>query len=158
MNRTRSIRSRVAGAGILWLMAVSILAGDRSVFRGPHGDSIAKEEKAPLHCSNSKPSVCVSWSDQFPIVAKDHLWRRACLQRDLSDILNSSQSVRNERMAQGILLPFDSAVLCQPLELLRNIGKRNDWPLGLSIGQQPFFLGWAEPAQFSGWPSWLWLL
>jgi outer membrane protein assembly factor BamB len=54
------LRARV---GLLWVMAASAVAGDWPAFRGPAGNGIAREEKAPLHWASDKN---VRWKMSLP--------------------------------------------------------------------------------------------
>src|SRR6185436_6556579 len=47
----------------LWTMAISAMAGDWPAFRGPLGNGIAQEDKAPLHWG---PGKNVRWQVTLP--------------------------------------------------------------------------------------------
>jgi outer membrane protein assembly factor BamB len=61
----QSGRTRVRGAwtGLLWTMAACALAGDWPAFRGPAGNGVAQEDKAPLHWG---PGKNVRWKASLP--------------------------------------------------------------------------------------------
>jgi outer membrane protein assembly factor BamB len=63
MNRSARTRFHSAWAGVLSLMAASAPASDWPAFRGPNGDGIAQENKAPLHWG---PGKNVRWKVTLP--------------------------------------------------------------------------------------------
>ena len=69
------LRARV---GLLWVMAASAVAGDWPAFRGPAGNGVAQEDKAPLHWA---PDKNVRWKmslpgpgNSSPIVSRGHVF------------------------------------------------------------------------------------
>jgi outer membrane protein assembly factor BamB len=67
-----------AWAGVLYVMAASAMAGDWPAFRGPNGNGVAQEDKAPLRWS---PDKNVRWKvslpgpgNSSPIVSRGHVF------------------------------------------------------------------------------------
>ena len=52
-----------ARMGLLWVMAASVVAGDWPAFRGPAGNGVGQEDKAPLHWA---PDKNVRWRMSLP--------------------------------------------------------------------------------------------
>jgi len=63
MNQSEGMRFRGAGAGLLLVMMASAMAGDWPAFRGPDGNGVAQEDKAPLHWG---PGKNVRWQALLP--------------------------------------------------------------------------------------------
>ena len=63
MNRSRRTRFRGAWTGVLVVLASSAVAGDWPAFRGPAGNGVAQEDKAPLHWG---PGKNVRWKAVLP--------------------------------------------------------------------------------------------
>jgi len=63
MNHSDRTRLRSDCAGVLWLMAASAMAGDWPAFRGPSGNGVAREDKAPVHWG---PGTNVLWKTALP--------------------------------------------------------------------------------------------
>jgi|ERR1051325_582904 hypothetical protein len=63
MNPSGRTLFRSAWAGLLWVMMASAMAGDWPAFRGPTGDGVAKENKAPLHWG---PGENIRWQAPLP--------------------------------------------------------------------------------------------
>src|SRR5262245_61919720 len=63
MNRVRGTRRGGVWAAALSACAGSLLASDWPAFRGPDGNGIAQELKAPLHWG---PGTNVRWSVNLP--------------------------------------------------------------------------------------------
>jgi outer membrane protein assembly factor BamB len=63
MNQLQSMRFRGACAGVFWAMAACAMAGDWPAFRGPAGNGVAQDDKAPLHWG---PGKNVRWNAPLP--------------------------------------------------------------------------------------------
>ena len=63
MNRSRRTRFCGAWTGVLVVLASSAVAGDWPAFRGPAGNGVAQEDKAPLHWG---PGKNVRWKAVLP--------------------------------------------------------------------------------------------
>ena len=63
MNRCGRTRLRSAWTGVLVVLASSAVAGDWPAFRGPAGNGVAQEDKAPLHWG---PGKNVRWKVPLP--------------------------------------------------------------------------------------------
>lgn len=75
--------------------------------------------------------------DQFPIMAKDHLRRVACFQRHPRRVVQDGQPVRDERMAQAVLGPFEALALL-PCRML-GADMHANRPRGLPNRSEPQF-------------------
>src|SRR3989442_534042 len=76
-------------------------------FFSPHSASIGTFRR------DLKPTLRLVRSHQFAIIREQHLHRVPGLQSHLIGILNLSQAVTRERMAQRVVFPFDSSLLRQ---------------------------------------------
>src|SRR5262245_22136185 len=63
MNQPERMRCRGAWPGVLVLMTASAMASDWPAFRGPSGNGVAQEDKAPLHWGAGKN---VRWKVTLP--------------------------------------------------------------------------------------------
>jgi outer membrane protein assembly factor BamB len=63
MNQSGRTRFRGAWVGVLTVMAASAIAGDWPAFRGPSGNGVAQEDKAPLRWG---PGKNVRWKAPLP--------------------------------------------------------------------------------------------
>jgi outer membrane protein assembly factor BamB len=63
MNESGRTRFCGAWTGVLWVMAASALAGDWPAFRGPGGNGVAQEDKAPLHWGSG---INLRWKAALP--------------------------------------------------------------------------------------------
>ncbi|HXJ59787.1 MAG TPA: PQQ-binding-like beta-propeller repeat protein [Verrucomicrobiae bacterium] len=63
LNQTAKAWFHWAGASGLWLLTASVSAGDWPAFRGPEGNGISRETRAPLHWS---PDQNVRWKVPLP--------------------------------------------------------------------------------------------
>src|SRR5262245_39300276 len=63
LNPTAKAWFHWAGAGGLWLLSASVTAGDWPAFRGPEGNGISRETRAPLHWG---PDQNVRWKMPLP--------------------------------------------------------------------------------------------
>jgi len=63
MNHCRRTWFRWAWSGFLWAAAAAAVAGDWPAFRGPSGNGVAPEDKAPLHWA---PGKNVRWKAPLP--------------------------------------------------------------------------------------------
>jgi outer membrane protein assembly factor BamB len=63
MNQTLRTRFRAARTAVLCVISVSAVAGDWPAFRGPEGNGVAPEDKAPLHWG---PEKNVRWKVSLP--------------------------------------------------------------------------------------------
>src|SRR5262245_21269879 len=63
MNSPLKTSFRGVLTGLLWVMAASASAGDWPAFRGPDGNGVAREAKAPLHWG---PGKNVLWKVSLP--------------------------------------------------------------------------------------------
>src|SRR5262245_33381074 len=63
MNEKRTMQLRCACTSFLWALAVSAVAGDWPAFRGPFGNGVAQEAKAPLQWG---PGKNIRWKASLP--------------------------------------------------------------------------------------------
>ena len=63
MHQTGRIRFDVAWTGVLCVVATAAMAGDWPAFRGPNGNGVAEEDRAPLHWG---PGKNVRWKATLP--------------------------------------------------------------------------------------------
>lgn len=63
MNRSGKTHFSAAWTGLLGLLALNAAAGDWPAFRGPDGNGVSKEDKAPLHWG---PGKNVRWKAPLP--------------------------------------------------------------------------------------------
>src|SRR5262249_380650 len=63
MKQTRRTRFPEFAVSFVWATAASVMAGDWPAFRGPAGNGIAREDKAPLGWARGKD---VRWAVPLP--------------------------------------------------------------------------------------------